>query len=295
MDRLKPNFFIIGAPKSGTTSLHEYLNRHSQITMSKPKEPHYFSSDIKNGGIRDHEKYLNCFSHGDKKSVAIGESSTLYLYSKIAGRKIYDYNKDAKFIIMLRNPSEIARSFHQVALKVFGEIEIDFEKAWSLQNNRKLGKSLPGGCIDQQLIIYGDIAKIGVQVERLLSIISLDKIHFVLYDDFKNSTEFEYFKILNFLNVDKENLHSFNTYNKTYKINNSVITKLTNYASMLKKRMRIKTKFNIANKIHKINVNNEPLDRLPRDFLLKMDKFFDNDVCLLSKLIKKDLSKWRTS
>ena len=62
MDLLKPNFFIIGAPKCGTTSLHNYLKSHSQITMSNPKEPHYFSKDIKNGGIRNIEKYADCFS-----------------------------------------------------------------------------------------------------------------------------------------------------------------------------------------------------------------------------------------
>ena len=61
MALLKPNFFIIGAPKCGITSLHSYLKSHSQITMSNPKEPHYFSKDIKNGGIQNIEKYLSRF------------------------------------------------------------------------------------------------------------------------------------------------------------------------------------------------------------------------------------------
>ena len=292
---MKPTFFIIGAPKCGTTSLHEYLNRHSQITMSNPKEPHYFSLDIKNGGIRDYEKYLNCFAHGEKSSLAIGESSTLYLYSKVAIQKIFEYDKDAKFIVMLRNPLEIARSFHQVALKVFGEIEVDFQKAWSLQDKRKLGKSIPMGCVDEQLIIYGDVAKIGLQVERLLSIVSPNKIHFVLYDDFKSSTKFEYMKILDFLNVHREDFPSFKTYNKTYRIKNVAITKVINYVSLLKKQMNINTGFNVANKIHRINVTKEPLGKLSSKFLLKMHKYFDDDIRLLSKLIKKDLSKWRFS
>ena len=118
MALLKPNFFIIGAPKCGTTSLHNYLKSHSQITMSNPKEPHYFSKDIKNGGIRNIEKYADCFSHGKRNAIAIGESSTLYLYSRVAVQNIYNYNRDVKFITMIRNPIEIARSFHQVALKV---------------------------------------------------------------------------------------------------------------------------------------------------------------------------------
>ena len=165
----KPNFFIIGAPKCGTTSLHNYLNSHSQITMSNPKEPHYFSKDIENGGIRNKEKYADCFSHGKRNSTVIGESSTLYLYSKVAVQNIYNYSRDAKFITMVRNPIEIARSFHQVALKVFGEIETDFQKAWFLEENRKSGMNIPIGCIDPKLILYGNIAKLGQQVKRLLS------------------------------------------------------------------------------------------------------------------------------
>ena len=291
----KPNFFIIGAPKCGTTSLHNYLNRHSQITMSHPKEPHYFSRDIENGGIRDQKKYENCFSHSDRNAVAVGESSTLYLYSKVAVQNICNYNRDAKFITMIRNPIEIARSFHQVALKVFGEIETDFQKAWLLEENRKLGMNIPIGCIDPKLIFYGNIAKIGQQVKRLLTKVSSDKIHFVLYDDFKNSTESEYIKVLKFLNVEKEIPHRFISYNKTHRIKNETITKITNYGSALKKKMNIKAKLNIADKIHKMNITDDTLDELPSNFLLKMNSFFENDVTLLSRLIKKDLSKWRVS
>ena len=129
----------------------------------------------------------------------------------------------------------------------------------------------------------------------MLSKISSDKIHFILYDDFKSSTESEYVKVLNFLNVDVELPHRFSSYNKSHRIKNEALTKITNYGSALKKKMNIKTKFNVADKIHKMNITNDPLDHLPENFLLKMDKFFEHDITLLSRLIKKDLSKWRVS
>ena len=295
MALLKPNFFIIGAPKCGTTSLHKYLSSHSQVTMSYPKEPHYFSTDIENGGIRNKDEYLDCFAHCNKKTLAIGDSSTLYLYSKVAVQNIYKYDKESKFIVMVRNPIEIARSFHQVALKTFGEIETNFQKAWLLEEDRKVGKKIPKGCIDQQLILYGNIAKIGQQIERLLSHISSENIHFILYDDFKDSTKSEYIKVLKFLKVNKEIPNIFSSYNVSHKIKNETVTKLTNYASAIKKNLEIKTKFNVANKIHKANITRQPLDELPINFLLRMDKFFDYDINLLSRLIKKDLSKWRIS
>ena len=95
--------------------------------------------------------------------------------------------------------------------------------------------------------------------------------------------------------MDIEVPHRFSSYNKTHRIKNETLTKITNYGSALKKKMNIKTKFNIADKIHKINITDDPLDHLPESFLLKMDKFFEHDITLLSRLIKKDLSKWRIS
>ena len=295
MTSLKPTFFIIGAPKCGTTSLHHYLSTHSQVTMSVPKEPHYFSTDINNGGIRDEEEYLDCFSHGDKKTIAIGESSTLYLYSKVAVQKIYDYDKKSKFIIMVRNPIKIAQSFHQVALKVFGETETNFQKAWLLEQNRKVGQGIPKGCIDRQLILYGKIAKIGQQIERLTSYISPENIHFIIYDDFKNFTKHEYIKVLKFLNLNSELPIDFLVRNKSRKIKNETVTKLINHASFFKKKLGIKTRFNVANRIHKVNVTDQPLDKLPKNFLAKMNKFFEHDINLISQFVKKDLSNWGVS
>ena len=293
MDSSQPTFFIIGAPKCGTTSLHYYLSSHSQITMSVPKEPHYFSTDINNGGIRNKEEYLDCFSHGDKEAIAIGESSTLYLYSKVAVPKIYDYNKKSKFIVMVRNPIEIAQSFHQVALKVFGETETNFQKAWLLEQSRKAGEKIPRGCIDRRLILYGNIAKIGQQIERFISYISPENLHFIIYDDFKKFTKQEYIKVLKFLKVNDEVPITFPLHNKSQRIKSETVTKLTNYASFLKKKLGIKTRFNVANKIHKANVTGQPLEKLPKNFLLKMDKYFEYDINLISQFVKKDLSKWR--
>ena len=71
MKNLKPNFFIVGAPKCGTTSLSVYLSQHPEILISDPKEPHHFSTDIENGGIRDLSKYLTCFTNKNKQNKQI--------------------------------------------------------------------------------------------------------------------------------------------------------------------------------------------------------------------------------
>ena len=61
----KPNFFIVGAPKCGTTSMHEYLQRHPDVYMPFFKEPHFFGSDLEGSRFRQFrarpERYLKLF------------------------------------------------------------------------------------------------------------------------------------------------------------------------------------------------------------------------------------------
>ena len=82
---------------------------------------------------------------------------------------------------------------------------------------------------------------------------------------------------------------NFPLHNKSRRIKSETVTRLTNYASSLKKRLNIKTRFNVANKIHKVNVTDQPLNKLPKYFLLKMDKYFQHDFNLISEFVNKDL------
>lgn len=107
-----PDFFIIGAAKSGTTTLYKYLCRHPKVFMSTPKEMSYFSKDeVFERGV---QWYANLFA--DAKSTQIcGEASTTYsrwpLYEKTVER-LYAAQPDAKLIYLLRNPVDRAFSFY---------------------------------------------------------------------------------------------------------------------------------------------------------------------------------------
>ena len=89
MSRPRPNFFIIGAPRCGTTAMSEYLRGgHPGIGFSDPKEPHFFAADLPGIRVCDtEEQYVNgCFSHLSGKTWdAIGEGSVWYLYSRGGG------------------------------------------------------------------------------------------------------------------------------------------------------------------------------------------------------------------
>jgi hypothetical protein len=95
-----PNFIIVGAPKSGTTSLWHYLSEHPQIFMSSRKEPHFFSVNKYNLSLPEYEKLFSDV----KNEAAIGESSVTYFWHPEAALNIKKHIPECKIIIILRNP-----------------------------------------------------------------------------------------------------------------------------------------------------------------------------------------------
>ena len=118
----RPNLFIIGAMKSGTTSLHEYLDKHPQIAMSETKEPGYFVEEL---SLANGETwYLNLFVQDDRFRYR-GESSTHYtklpVYRGVADR-LHRFNPDARLIYIMRDPFArlVSHYWHNVRDVVHG-------------------------------------------------------------------------------------------------------------------------------------------------------------------------------
>lgn len=126
MNNNLPNFLIVGAAKCGTSSLHQYLEQHPEIFMSKVKEPRYISSQVNKlplGGPKDHtvEKwyvknkvdYEELFK-GVSSEKMIGESSadTFYFHERTIPF-IKSFLGDPKILILLRNPVKRAFSAYQ--------------------------------------------------------------------------------------------------------------------------------------------------------------------------------------
>lgn len=138
MNRL-PNFLIIGAQKSGTTSLYEYLCQHPQVYMSPIKEPHFFTyegeSHLSNKIITDWERYIALFSMAKPHHVAIGEASPSYLHAQNAPERIARYLPDVRLIAILRNPIDRAFSnwLHNVRN---GREKLSFREALAKEEER---------------------------------------------------------------------------------------------------------------------------------------------------------------
>lgn len=128
----KPNFFILGAPKCGTTSMAAWLGEHPRIYTSAIKEPFFFSTDIRNQLVRTRPTYLRLFSGVRKEHLAVGEASATYLFSQAAVPSIEEHLPGARYTVMLRNPVELGYALHDQRIREFNENVKDFRRAWHL-------------------------------------------------------------------------------------------------------------------------------------------------------------------
>jgi hypothetical protein len=126
-----PDFIIIGAAKSGTTSIYNYLRQHPGVFMSHLKEPDFFAlqGDVcPPKRVNDLEAYIALFS-GAGEDQKVGEASTLYLYSAKASKRIRETIPEAKLIAVLRDPSERAYSNFLYWRQMHCEKLTDFSRA----------------------------------------------------------------------------------------------------------------------------------------------------------------------
>ena len=223
---MTPNFFIVGAPKAGTTSLYHYLDQHPEIYMSPIKEPNYFASEIRAGNFADElqerirrdfdelqkylagpllekrfgalglewDDYLKLFgSVRDEK--AIGEASVCYLWSESAARNISEKIPDAKILMILRDPAE--RAFSQYMQWVTkGVIHCSFRE--------QVEKSLAKGSGKFELMRpFLEMGEYHVQVKRFLDLFPRENVQILFYEDYRHDPAGMIEDVLRFLNVDR--------------------------------------------------------------------------------------------
>ncbi|MEO8860767.1 MAG: sulfotransferase, partial [Ginsengibacter sp.] len=212
----KPDFFIVGAPKSGTTALNIYLSQHPDVFMAQ-KELHRFGSDLKMKVVPSEEEYLQSFQSAGE-GMLIGEASVWYLFSKKAAAEIKRLSPAAKIIIMLRNPVEVLPSLHSQNLYNGNEDTKDFKKALELDVERKKGNFLPKSVDFFALPSYFDSALYFEQVKRYLEIFGSSNVQIILYDDFIKNTPQIFLETLQFLGLDIEPKIKFSVINPNKKI-----------------------------------------------------------------------------
>lgn len=290
-----PNLFVLGAPKCGTTSIVHYLGQHPKVYVSPVKEPHYFNTDSSHRYYFDESQYLKLFSEATAEHSYRCEGSVWYLYSEVAAKNILEYNPEARFVVMLRDPVTMYFSLHQELLFGGSENNPSAIAAWNLQKDRAEGKFIPHGCPEPALLQYGQVCSLGEQVRRLLVTVPRSRIHFMRLEDLKNDPETSYLGLQKFLNLNPHRLDSYEVVNKKKVRRSQTLARFFIWFTNLKKRLGIKGGLGVASAINKRNVVHDvSIDSGEAASLSpKLRYYFQEDINLLESLTGKDLTNWK--
>jgi len=225
---IRPNFFIVGAPRCGTTAMWHYLKQHPEVYLPPDKEPHFFGSDLRFqrsmvGGQAplkgehfltsppwpyprtegDTAQYLSRFSEA-REVKRVGEASTWYLRSRRAATEIKEFDPSASIIIMLGNPVEMLASLHTLFVFLGIETIRDLGEVLRACEPRRSRASLPRDCTIVSNFTYRDSVRYADQVKRYIDTFGIDNVLVILHDDLKRDVSAAYLETLRFLNVEQD-------------------------------------------------------------------------------------------
>lgn len=291
MTERKVDFFIVGAAKSGTTSVFRYLSTHPGLFLPNDKEPHFFGDQrprAKYGEYPTYEDYISLFE-GAGSHQLLGEGSTAYLYSETAPHEIHLYNPAAKIIILLRDPRDRAYSLYWHHVRDFSEpAGITFEEALALEKER-IAKKKAFGFHYLQSGLYAD------QVRRYLDRFGADQVRIMLMEDVIADPEAATASLCDFLGVERVPIDTTRVHNRSGAHKNRFIAhwfarpnRLRRIAKKLLPRQAASWRERI---VQRNLVKGEPMDPETR---ARLTDFFREDIGKLEQLIGRDLDRWKT-
>lgn len=296
-----PNFLIVGAAKSGTTSLSKYLGQHPDIYMSPVKEPKYISSlfmqspfrgsgdsEVERMIVKSYDQYCELF-RAVKTEKAIGEASAdnLYYYEKAISH-IKRILGEVKIIVILRNPVDRSFSAYTHLVRDCRE-DLSFEKALEHEDFRKKNNW-------EFIWFYKDVGCYFNQVKAYKEHFRCVKVY--LHDDFEENPRELIKDVYEFLEIDNSFVPDMRL-----RLNVSVLPKsavLGNFLTqpnILKDAVRPILRLFMSDEklgqlVESAKRNNLYKPRMKEDTRKYLKAYYREDILRLQDLINKDLSAW---
>ena len=294
---IKPNFIIIGAMKSATTSLYTYIKQHPNVFMTKVKEPMFFNNlnkkhdffikGKKSQKITNFDEYYSLFNDVMHEK-AIGEASPSYLYNEECAQLIKKHLPKTKIIAIIRQPVERAYSNYLHAKRADREPINNFEDAFNSEESRIKKNWSPLYHYKSQGLYYK-------QLKKYYNLFDKNQIKIILFQDLTSKPKKITKEVFNFLEVDD----TFNS-DTSIKANVSGIPK--GFIGWIIMKIR---KYNLIPNIEfskilprtivKIilkTIYSKP-DKIDKQLVDKLTKkHYKEDIKKLELLIEKNLSHW---
>lgn len=261
-----PTFLIVGAMRSGTTSLARYLGAHPGVYMAPEKEVHFFDRHFDRGL----EWYASRFPGADTQ-MAIGEATQVYMYDPLSVGRIVDVLPHAKLIAILRDPAERAYSHYRLN-RSLGTEDLSFREALRAEPDRVHR----GDRETRFAYSYVDRGRYLSQLDRMSDCFSRRQVHVVLFEEMRSDPTSVYRSLCNFLGIDPSHQPS---------VLGRPINQQVAYRSLRARRFARalpRPLGRIAGRVNRRRVIPEPMDDESRGFLHAQ---FSDDLPLLADWI----------
>lgn len=294
----RPSFFVVGAPKCGTTALFSYLRQHPEIFLPH-KEIHYFGSDLdfRHRARATEEGYLRLFEPATTETC-LGDASVWYLYSTEAAREIRAFEPEARIVIMLRDPVDMMYALHSQMLYAGDEDLPSFAEALAAEEDRKRGRRIPRGARLPKSLLYREVAKYSEQVRRYLEAFGRDRVRVVLFDDFKVHTGDVYRATLRFLGVAPDHEVDFEVVNpNTVRRSRRLARHLAVPYPIVRRIARLALpvpswRRALGTRVSRLNTVRKPRTPLDRTLRSQLIDELAGEIRALESLIERDLGAW---
>lgn len=288
-----PSFLIIGAAKSGTTTLYNYLKEHPQVAMCHAKEPRFFAfqdappdpkDPIMTDSICDPETYRDAFTPNARTRVT-GEASPIYLAHPEAYRAIHAHNPKMKLIAVLRDPAERAFSHFLMSQRQGFEPEKNFAKAIGarvihLGNWRRERPYIP-------------YSQYGRGLERFLSVFPRSQLLVLFSQDLNREPDRTLRKLTDFLEVEPIVSRGPRRDNVGYAVRRPGLQRLIGQANQLgiTRLMPVSLKSTLRGVLRKSNKTERRMTQQERCAALDL---LISDIEKTEGLLGADLTPWKT-
>jgi len=293
-----PDFLIVGAAKSGTTALYQYLSKHPQIFMSPVKEPNFFTfaggipefggppSPLPERSVVEASEYRTLFASATGRQIC-GEASPTYLYYQHVPQCIFSHNRDSKIIAILRNPADRAYSNYLFLRRDNREFLSNFRDALEAETDRIKENW-------EFIWHYVQLGFYGKQLKRYYDVFPRARIKVFLYDDFQRLPQAVLRDVFEFLEVDPgfeprmditPNLSGIPKSRLLHRTLSKPSIEMTISKYLLPSALRKQVKQALMKK----NLRRPSMPPMDREYLIGI---YREDILFLQDLIGRDLSLW---
>jgi hypothetical protein len=205
----EPNLYILGPPRTATTSLARWLGETSAIRTSRPKEPGYHIHDRQyDDRVADLAEYLALYASDDPNEIYGCDATPWYLSTPGAERSIAELCPEARLIVTLRHPADMLASLHAYHRFRGVEAEPDIETALFGPRPR-----LPGDF--RRSVDYLEVARVGRHLERYASFFALEQVYILDFEKLAGEPEVVLRDLLEWLGIDRPADMGFMHVNRT--------------------------------------------------------------------------------